>query len=83
MALYNPSVPFYDMASRLDELLNRRDVHPSFVKQETDKHVLPYNSNNAFPLFENKYGPGDFETASYRSGPFEMIKYLDQDRGYR
>ena len=23
MAVYNPSVPFYDMASRLDELLNQ------------------------------------------------------------
>ena len=103
MAVYNPSVPFYDMASRLDELLNQawftkksygmikinndflfenqfqRTVHKPFVKQETDKHVLPFNENNAFPTFENKYGSGNFEDASYRSGPFKKIKFKDQD----
>ena len=28
----------------------KRTVHKPFVKQETDKHVLPFNEN---PLFEN------------------------------
>ena len=47
------------------------------MKQETDKHVLPFNENNAFPLFENKYGSGSFSSASYRSGPFQKIKLKD------
>ena len=57
----------------------KRTVHKPFVKQETDKHVLPFNENNAFPLFENKYGGGDFASAPYRSGPFKKIKFKDQD----
>ena len=49
------------------------------MKQETDKHVLPFNENNAFPLFENKYGSGSFSSASYRSGPFKKIKIKGTD----
>lgn len=29
-------------------------------------------------MFENKYGSGDFSSASYRSGPFKKIKFKDQ-----
>ena len=36
MATYNPSVPFYDMASRLDELLNQA----WFTKNLINKSIL-------------------------------------------
>ena len=49
-------------------------MHPPFYRQETDKHVLAYNKYNSFPLFENRYGDGNYESASYRSGPFEKYK---------
>ena len=71
MAYYNPSVPFYDMASRLDELHTKRNVHPHFVDQDTDKQILAYNKHNAFPTFQNKYGSGE---THYRSGPFPKIR---------
>ena len=74
MAVYNPSIPFFDMASRLDEFHNQKELHPPFYRQETDKHVLAYNKYNSFPLFENRYGDGSYDSASYRSGPFEKYK---------